>query len=242
MQTSAFVVFFNRLAGNKKRLATFVSKIINIYYMKKTSIILAILGVALLFLLFLCDVDVFDEQAFRWRLEYWMFTGSFVCFAVSLILCAIRTKKMVSRIVLALLSLLPLYAVVDMVRGWPWLIYSDSHYQIWVNSGINGEYLEIYYGTGLVMDDAGGTSSMPWGDLDSCRVELHDDLGVIWVESWTSYQGKPFEHEGRLVPIDSRFSKGNYKMHTIELDSLLASYIHDTVPIGKWYYARVVLD
>ena len=83
------------------------------------------------------------------------------------------------------------------------------------------------------MTDAGGTTR--WGKLDSSRVVLHDDLGVIWVETWTSYRGKPYGHEGNLVPIDSRFSKGNHEMHTAELDSLLASYRHDTVWPHVWY-------
>ena len=210
--------------------------------MKKTSIVLAILGAVLLFFLFFGGVDILDEQAFRWRLEYWMFTGAFACFAVALILCAIRTKKIALRIILAILSLLPLYAVFDTVRGWPRLIYSDNHYQMWGNPGINGEYWKLYYGTGLVMDDAGGTPMPGWGKVDSCRAVLHDDLGVIWVELWTSHQGKPFGHEGRLVPIDSRFSKGNYKLHTAELDSLLTAYIHDTVCPGCWNSTRTVVD
>ena len=210
--------------------------------MKKTSIILAILGAVLLFFLFFGWVDILDEQAFRWRLEYWMFAGAFACFAVALILCAIRTKKIALRIILAILSLLPLYAVFDTVRWWPRLIYSDNHYQMWGNRDINGEYWKLYYGTGLVMDDAGGTPMPGWGKVDSCRAVLHDDLGVIWVELWTSHQGKPFGHEGRLVPIDSRFSKGNYKLHTAELDSLLTAYIHDNVCPGCWNSTRTVVD
>lgn len=210
--------------------------------MKKTSIILAILGAVLLFFLFFGRVDILDEQAFRWRLEYWIFAGAFACFAVALILCAIRTKKIALRIILAILSLLPLYAVFDTVRWWPRLIYSDNHYQMWGNRDINGEYWKLYYGTGLVMDDAGGTPMPGWGKVDSCRAVLHDDLGVIWVELWTSHQGKPFGHEGRLVPIDSRFSKGNYKLHTAELDSLLTAYIHDAVCPGCWNSTRTVVD
>ena len=210
--------------------------------MKKISIVLTIFGAVLLFFLFFGGVDVFDEQAFRWRLEYWMFAGSFICFAAALILGAIRTKKIALRIVLAILSLLPLYVVFDTVRGWPRLIYSDSHYQMWGNPDINGEYWKLYYGTGLVMDDAGGTPMPGWGQVDSCRAVLHDDLGVIWVETWNSHQGKPSGHEGELVPIDSRFSKGNYRVHTAELDSLLATYIHDTVWPGGWNSTRTVVD
>lgn len=210
--------------------------------MKKIPIVLVIFGAILLFFLFFGMVDVFDEQAFRWRLEYWMLAGAFACFAVALILCAIRTKKNALRIILAILSLLPLYAVYDTVRGWPRLVYSDSHYQMWGNPDINGEYWKLYYGTGLVMDDAGGTPRPGWGDLDSIRVVLHDDLGVIWVETWTSHHGKPFDHNGELVPIDSRFSKGNFRMHTSELDSLLAAYIHNTVRSGEWSKRRTVVD
>lgn len=210
--------------------------------MKKISTVLVITGVALLFLSFFSAADVFDEQVFRWRLEYWMFTGAFACFTVAMILCAIRTKRIAIRIIWSILLLLPLYVVVDTVCGWPRLIYSDNRYQMWTTPNINGEYLELYYGSGLVMDDAGGTPMPGWGKLDSSRVVLHDDLGVIWVETWTSCQGKPFEHEGKLVPIDPRFSKGNYKKHRAELDSLLAAYIHDTVRSGVWYDSRTVVD
>ena len=69
--------------------------------MKKTSIVFAIVGAVLLFFLFFGGVDILDEQAFRWRLGYWMFTGAFACFAVAIILCAIRTKKIALRIILA---------------------------------------------------------------------------------------------------------------------------------------------
>lgn len=103
--------------------------------MQKASIMLTVFGVLLLFFLFFSGVDVLDEQAFRWRLEYWSFAGAFACFAATLILCSIRTMKMVMRIVCWLLSLLPLYVVVDTVRTWPRLIYSDSHYQMWADKG-----------------------------------------------------------------------------------------------------------
>lgn len=210
--------------------------------MKKTSIILTSIGLALLFLLFFCGVDVLDEQAFRWRLEYWVWAGAFVCFAAAMILCSIRARRMVVRIVWGLLALLPLYVVVDTVRTWPRLIYSDSHYQMWANK-FDREYWKLYYGTGLVMYDAGGTPQ-PWdGELDSFRVELYDSLGVIWVETWSSYQGEPpFNHIGELVAIDSRFSKGNFENHTAELDSLLATHIHDSVEPGTWDKTRCVID
>lgn len=91
--------------------------------MKKVSKILAYIGIVLLFLPLFSGVDVFDEQAFRWRLEHWFFAGAFVCFTVAMILRAIRTKSMVMCIVWGLLSLLPLYVVVDTVRLWPRLIY-----------------------------------------------------------------------------------------------------------------------
>lgn len=200
--------------------------------MKKTSIILTTFGIVLLFFPFFCG-DILDEQTFRWGLEHWMFAGAFVCYAVAMILGAIRTKKIAWRIVLAVLSLLPLLCVVETVLTRPRLIYSDNHYQMWAKSFDKDIHLNLYYGTGLVMTDAGGTTR--WGKLDSSRVVLHDDLGVIWIETWTSYRGKPYEHEGNLVPINSRFSKGNYEMHTAELDSLLASYRHDTVWPHLWY-------
>lgn len=209
--------------------------------MKKASILLTVVGVLLLFFLFFSGVDVLDEQAFRWRLEYWFFAGAFACFAVALILCSIRAKRMAMRIVWGLLSLLPLYVVADTVCIWPRLIYSDSRYQMWANKG-DREYWKLYYGTGLVMTDAGGTPQPYWGKLDSCRAALYDSLGVIWVEAWSSHQGKPFKHEGGLVPIDSRFSKGNYELHTAELDSLLSVLINDTVAPGTWDKTRCVLD
>lgn len=209
--------------------------------MKKASIMLTSIGVLLLFLLFFNGVDVFDEQAFRWRLEYWFFAGAFACFAAAMILCSIRAKRMVMRIVWGLLSLLPLCVVAGTVCTWPRLIYSDSHYQMWANK-YDCEYWKLYYGTGLVMTDAGGTPQPYWGKLDSCRVVLYDSFGVIWVETWSSYQGKPFEHEGGLVPIDSRCSKGNYELHTTELDSLLAVLINDSVASGTWYKTRSVID
>ena len=209
--------------------------------MKKASIMLTAIGVVLLFLLFFSGVDILDEQAFRWRLEYWFFAGAFACFAAAMILCSIRAKRMVMHIVWGLLSLLPLYVVADTVRTWPRLVYSDSHYQMWANKG-DREYWKLYYGTGLVMDDAGGTPQPWWGKLDSCRVELYDSLGVIWVETWSSHQGKPFEHEGVFVAIDSRFSKGNHETHTAELDSLLTILIHDSVDPGTWYKTRSVID
>lgn len=209
--------------------------------MKKASIILAGVGVVLFVGLFFCGVDVLDEQAFRWRLEYWTFAGSFACFAAAMILCAIRTRKLAVRIVWAVLSLLPLYVVVDTVRCWPRLVYSDSHYQMWANRGSDREYWKLYYGMGLVMTDAGGTPQPWWGKLDSSRVVLYDSLGAIWVETWSSHQGKPFEHEGCLVPIDSRFSKGNYELHSAKLDSLLAVLINDSVAPGTWDKTRTVL-
>lgn len=209
--------------------------------MKKASISLTVVGVLLLFFLFFSGVDVLDEQAFRWRLEYWFFAGAFACFAAALILCSIRAKRMAMRIAWGLLSLLPLYVVADTVRKWPRLIYSDSRYQMWANKG-DREYWKLYYGTGLVMTDAGGTPKPYWGKLDSCRAVLYDSLGVIWVEAWSSHQGKPFKHEGSLLPIDSRFSKGNYEMHTAELDSLLAVLINDTVAPGTWDKTRCVID
>ena len=104
------------------------------------------------------------------------------------------------------------------------------------------DYLKLYYGTGLVMDDAGGTNQTWYGELDSCRVVLHEPLGVVWVETWSSYQGIPYEHEGVLMPIDERFCKSNREQHVAELDSLLAAYIHDTVPAGTWYKQRTVID
>lgn len=210
--------------------------------MKKISKILAYIGIVLLFLPLFSGVDVFDEQAFRWRLEHWFFAGAFVCFTVAMILRAIRTKSMVMCIVWGLLSLLPLYVVVDTVRLWPRLIYSDSHYQMWANIYYDSEYWKLYYGTGLVIDDVGGTPQSKCRKLDSCYVKLYDELGVIWVETWSTWQGKYFDHEGELIPIDSRYCKGNYMLHTAELDSLLSILINDSVEPGTWYKTRSVID
>lgn len=201
--------------------------------MKKASIILAGVGVGLFLLLFFCGVDVFDEQAFRWRVEVWMFAGSFLSIATALVLRAFSCHKWYFRGLLLVIALFPMYAVVDTVRFRPHLVYADERYQLWDN----GDYWKLYHISGLVMDDAGGMS-IHGETLDSCKVERYDSLGVMWVETWTNLNGEYFHHHGEILPISPRFASTDYSLHTAQLDSLLSVRIHDS----EWYKTRTVLE
>lgn len=206
-------------------------------YMKKTSVVLAVLGVVLVFLPVFSGVDVFDEQAFRWRVEHWMWLGGWSCLAAAAIIAAIRKRRWYTRLLWALVAVLPIILVIVVVRSFPRLLYSDESYQFWDNNG----YCKLYYGRGLVMYDAGGMI-LHDETIDSCKVERIDSLGVFWVETWTNRHGKLFEHNGVIVPIDPRFASRNYSRHTAQLDSLLAARIHDSVYPGQWYKTRTVLE
>ena len=208
--------------------------------MKKASVILAVVGVVLVFLPVFSGVDVFDEQAFRWRVEHWMWLGGWLCLAAAAIIAALRKRRWYTRLLWALVAVLSIYLVVDVVRSFPRLLYSDESYQFWDNNG----YAKLYYGRGTVMDDAGGLSLHPLDcqTIDSCIVERIDSLGVFWVE-WREYwKGEFYAHEGTIVPIDPRFASRNYSRHTAQLDSLLAARIHDSVAPGQWYKTRTVLE
>ena len=71
--------------------------------LKTVSIVLAIIGV--LCWLMLIGTDVFDEQAFRWHLDYFIIITSFLCITASTVIAAIRRRPLFFRILWGLISL-----------------------------------------------------------------------------------------------------------------------------------------